>query len=170
MLIPAFVKLLETIPAAVLVVVPRHSERFARSTQGARSAGLRTQLYSENAICSEQTQCFVVDTIGQLLAFYACSDIAYVGGSMGQHGGHNALEPASLGKPVLMGPNMDNARDIASQLLRCGAARQVSNQDDFLRAVKDILTDKALCEGMGAAGRQLVEQNKGDPWLNPECR
>ena len=160
-ILPAFTELLKTLPDALLVLVPRYPERFTRATQLARAAGLSTQLRSEGEICSAHTQCFVIDSIGELMRYYACADVAFVGGSMGEQGGHNALEPAALGKPVLLGPNMDNAREIATQLLHCNAARRVTNQREFLQAAEQLLTDGALRDHMGQAGRDLVEKNKG---------
>ncbi len=95
------------------------------------------------------------------MTYYACGDVAYVGGSMGDQGGHNPLEPAALGKPVLLGPNMENAKEIATQLLKCNAARAVTNQQDFREAAETILNDGALRDSMGQAGRDLVKRNKG---------
>jgi 3-deoxy-D-manno-octulosonic-acid transferase len=80
---------------------------------------------------------------------------------MGDQGGHNPLEPAALGKPVLFGPNMDNAREIATKLVHCKAAMHVSSQHEFQLAVEKILTDGELRDHMGQAGRHLVEANKG---------
>jgi len=159
--IPAFVELLKTLPDALLILVPRYPERFTRTTQLARAAGLQTEVYSEGEACTEEARCFVVDTIGELMTYYACADVAFVGGSMGEQGGHNALEPAALGKPVLFGPNMDNAKEIASHLLQCKAARLVNNQRDFQQTAEQILTDGVLRDSMGQAGRSLVEKNKG---------
>jgi 3-deoxy-D-manno-octulosonic-acid transferase len=159
--IPAFVELLKTLPNALLILVPRYPERFARATQIAKNAGLETELRSQGETCSRHAQCFVIDSIGELMSYYACADVAFVGGSMGEQGGHNALEPAALGKPVLLGPNMDNAREIASQLLHCNAARRVNNQQEFRRTAKLILTDGNLRDDMGQAARHLVEKNKG---------
>ena len=95
------------------------------------------------------------------MSYYACADVAYVGGSMGEQGGHNALEPAALGKPVLMGPNMENAQEIASQLLHSNAAEQVTNQQEFRQLAEKILTDGVLRDRMGQAGRNLLEKNRG---------
>jgi 3-deoxy-D-manno-octulosonic-acid transferase len=159
--IPAFVELLQSLPDALLILVPRHPERFARTIQQARAAGLRTELRSQGESCSEAAQCFVIDSIGELMTYYACGDVAFVGGSMGEQGGHNALEPAALGKPVLLGPNMDNAREIATQLLQCKAAQRVNNQQDFRQTAEKILVDGALRASMGQAGRELVEKNRG---------
>jgi 3-deoxy-D-manno-octulosonic-acid transferase len=144
-----------------LILVPRHPERFARAAQAARDAGLRTELRSQGEVCSGQAQCFVIDSIGELMTYYACGDVAFVGGSIGDQGGHNALEPAALGKPVLLGPNMDNAREVAEQLVECGAARTVNGTQDFLVEAEQILTDGILRDSMGQAGRKLVDKNKG---------
>ena len=159
--IPAFIELLKSLPDALLILVPRHPERFTRTIQQAKAAGLRTELRSQGESCSEAAQCFVIDSIGELMTYYACGDVAFVGGSMGEQGGHNALEPAALGKPVLLGPNMDNAREIASQLLQCKAASRVNDQQDFCQMAEKILLDGTLRDSMGQAGQALVEKNRG---------
>ena len=159
--IPAFVALLSTLPDALLILVPRYPERFTRATLLARTAGLQTELRSQGEACSTQAQCFVIDSIGELMNYYACADLVFVGGSFGNQGGHNPLEPAALGKPVLLGPNMENAKEIAAQLLHRNAARRVTNQQDFRQTVQQILTDGVLRDKMGQAGRRLVEENRG---------
>lgn len=159
--LPAFVELLKSLPDALLILVPRHPERFGRSIQLSKAAGLRTELRSHGETCSTQAQCFVIDSIGELMTYYACSDVAFIGGSMGEQGGHNALEPAALGIPVLLGPNMDNAREIAAQLLECNAARRVNDRQEFQKTAENILTDGVLRDRMGQAGRALVEKNRG---------
>ena len=108
-----------------------------------------------------QAQGFVIDTIGELMTYYACADLAFVGGSMGEQGGHNPLEPAALGKPVLLGPNMVNAREIASQLIQSNAARLVNDRQEFRTIAEEIMTDGVLRDRMGQAGRELVGKNKG---------
>lgn len=159
--IPAFTELLKTLPDALLILVPRYPERFSRAAQLAKAAGLNTQLRSHGEACTRQTQCFLIDTIGELMVYYACADVAFVGGSFGDQGGHNPLEPAALGKPVLLGPNMENAREIADQLLHCKAAMRVDDQQEFLRFAGQVLSDGVLRDRMGQAGRNLVQQNKG---------
>ncbi|NOR20946.1 MAG: 3-deoxy-D-manno-octulosonic acid transferase [Xanthomonadales bacterium] len=160
-LIPAFVDLLKTVPNALLILVPRHPERFERTAELAKTGGLRTELRSQGESCSEQAQCFVIDAMGELMTYYACGDIAYVGGSMGEQGGHNALEPAALGKPVLFGPNMENAKEIAAGLIESNAAFFVTNQEQLRETAKKLLEDGELRDNMGQAGRSLVEENKG---------
>jgi len=159
--IPAFMELLKTIPDALLILAPRYPERFARAAQLARAAGLQTELRSQGEACSAQSQCFLIDSIGELMTYYACADAAFVGGSFGDQGGHNPLEPAALGKPVLLGPKMDNASEITAQLLHCQAALQVGGQQDFQQAAEKILSDGVLRDSMGQAGSSLVQRNRG---------
>lgn len=159
--IPVFVELLKTFPDALLILAPRYPERFSRAAQLAKAAGLGTELRSHGEACTGEAQCFVIDTIGELMIYYACADVAFVGGSFGDQGGHNPLEPAALGKPVLLGPHMENAREIAQQLLHCEAARRVGDQPEFLRAAQQVLSDGVLRDNMGQAGKNLVQQNRG---------
>jgi len=159
--IPAFVELLGSFPDALLILVPRYPERFARATFLAKTAGLATELRSNGEACTRQAQCFVIDTLGELMIYYACADVAFVGGSFGDQGGHNPLEPAALGKPVLLGPNMENASEIAAQLIECNAAMRVGDRAGFLRAAKQVLSDGVLRDRMGQAGLGLVRQNRG---------
>jgi len=160
-IIPAFTELLENLPDALLILVPRHPERFGHVAQAANAAGLRVQLLSQGAICSGEIQCFVVDAMGELIKYYACADIAFVGGSIGHQGGHNPLEPAALGKPVIVGPNMANASEITTKLLESGAAMQIRNRQEFRDAAEKLLVDGNKRDRMGQAGLSLIEKNKG---------
>jgi len=150
-ILPAFTGLLKIIPDALLILVPRHPERFSSAAQAARAAGLKVEMYSENEACSEQAQCFVI----------ACADATFVGGSMGEQGGHNVLEPAALGKPVMVGPNTANSKDIVAELIDCGAAVRVSDQQGFQASAEDLLGDGVMRDQMGRAGLALVERNRG---------
>jgi len=160
-ILPAFTGLLKIIPDALLILVPRHPERFSSAAQAARAAGLKVEMYSENEACSEQAQCFVIDTMGELMTYYACADATFVGGSMGEQGGHNVLEPAALGKPVMVGPNTANSKDIVAELIACGAAVRVSDQQGFQASAEDLLGDGVMRDQMGRAGLALVERNRG---------
>ena len=106
-------------------------------------------------------QVVLVDTTGDLASLYAAADVAFVGGSLVAIGGHNLLEPASFGLPVLTGPSYFNARDIARLLLIQGAALQVGNARELAAAVAQLLADPALRQRMGATGRHVVESNRG---------
>jgi len=160
-ILPAFTGLLESMPDALLILVPRRPERFARTAQAARAAGLRVEMYSEGETCTELAQCFVINAMGKLMAYYACADATFVGGSMGEQGGHNTLEPAALGKPVMVGPNTANAKEIVDELIDCGAAVRISNLQGFQASAEALLGDRLLRDRMGQAGLALIEKNKG---------
>ena len=157
----AFKIIREAVPDCLLVLVPRHPERFERAAQHARSRGLNVVLHSANPICSADDQCYVVDTMGELLQFYAACDVAFVGGSFDRTGGHNVLEPAALGKPVLVGPNTFTFEEITSQLLASGGALRVMDADELARQVIRLLGDEATCSQMGQAGLALVKSGQG---------
>jgi 3-deoxy-D-manno-octulosonic-acid transferase len=102
-----------------------------------------------------------VDTLGELLAFYAAADVAFVGGTLVPIGGHNLLEPASLGLPVLAGPNNFNSADIARLLIECGAVRIVQDAAGLAGIIDELLANPALRRNMGASGRKAIEDNRG---------
>ncbi len=107
------------------------------------------------------TEVFIGDSMGELPVVYAAADIAFVGGSLVQVGGHNLLEPAALGKPVLSGPYTYNAEDIARLLQDAGAARIVTDADELGEAVINLLGDSGECQRIGALGRAVVDSNRG---------
>lgn len=160
-LIEAFKRLLPSFPDALLVLVPRHPERFARTAQLAQQAGLSVSLRSTGLSCPGDTQCFVVDSMGELQQFYATCDVAFVGGSLEAVGGHNVLEPAALAKPVLFGPHTANFADITQQLLDCGGAVRVADTEELEGAVRRLFTEPELRDRMGRAGQDLVRSGQG---------
>ncbi len=159
--IPAFCKLLENLPEALLILVPRYPERFNRAAQLAKSFGLLVELHSADNGCSDQVQCLVVDTMGELMACYAAADTVFVGGSFGAEGGHNPLEPAVLGKPILVGPKVENSKELVALLVACNAALLVTNQQDFYKNLQTLMHDHELRNRMGQSGQNLVKKNKG---------
>jgi 3-deoxy-D-manno-octulosonic-acid transferase len=150
-------------PAALLVLAPRHPPRFAEVAQLLQGSGVRFQRRSALADGGVDADCEVLllDTLGELLDFYAAADVAFVGGSLVPIGGHNLLEPAALGMPILTGPNNFNGADIARLLIARGAARVVHNAGELAAGVGDLLADPAQRERMGAAGRASVDGNRG---------
>jgi 3-deoxy-D-manno-octulosonic-acid transferase len=103
----------------------------------------------------------LVDSVGELAAFYASADVAFVGGSLVPVGGHNLLEPAALGLPVLTGPYQSNGQDIARLLLQQGAALQVADAQQLAAALTRLLADPAERQRIGDIGRRIVESNRG---------
>ena len=157
----AFLGVLGSFPKALLVLAPRHTERFEPAARRACAAGLAVQLYSENKACDAATQCLVVDAMGALMRFYAACDVAFVGGSLDKTGGHNVLEPAALSVPVLVGPHTFNFADITAQLLASGGAQCVDDAAGLERAATRLLGDANLRQQMGAAGMALVGSGQG---------
>ena len=157
----AFGRLLADYPDALLVLVPRHPERFGRAAQAARVAGLRVSLRSEHAVCPPETQCYVIDAMGELLRYYAACDVAFVGGSLEPVGGHNVLEPAALAKPVIVGPHTFNFADITRQLLEAGAAIQVQDGEGFGDAVRSLFSEPEARDRMGRSGHELFLSGQG---------
>jgi len=157
----AFQGVLSAFPRALLVLVPRHPERFEPAAQLAVTAGLRVHRYSEGLNCPSSTQCFLVDAMGELLRFYAACDIAFVGGSFDKVGGHNIIEPAVLSVPVLIGPHTFNFEDITAQMLSCGGALRVRDAEELEVATLRLLGDEALRSEMGEAGLSLVRSGQG---------
>jgi 3-deoxy-D-manno-octulosonic-acid transferase len=160
-LFEAFLKLLQRHPQALLVLAPRHPERFGRVAQDARDIGLVTALRSEGAVPPRDAQCLVVDTMGELPRYYAAADVTFVGGTIAPVGGHNVLEPAALGKPILLGPELHHVEEIARQLLESGAAQSVTGRRDIETAVEALFTDAARRDRMGQAGLRLVREGRG---------
>ena len=160
-LVEAFRSILGAFPTALLVLVPRHPERFGRAAQLARTAGLTVSMRSDGASCPRTTQCFVIDTMGELLRYYAACDVALVGGTFDPIGGHNLLEPAALSKPVLVGPHTFNVKDITQQLLDVHAAIRVEDRRDLETAVRRLFSEPELRDSMGLAGSKLVESGQG---------
>jgi 3-deoxy-D-manno-octulosonic-acid transferase len=151
----------KTLDDCLLVLVPRHPRRFAAVAALCRQRGYRSVLRSERLVCEPDTAVFIGDSMGELLTFYAAADVAFVGGSLVDAGGHNMLEPAALGLPVLTGPHVDNFSAVCELLLTAGACRQVSNTTELKDTVQSWLLDASERHRIGEKGREAVDQNRG---------
>jgi len=160
-ILDAFKVVMKKIPSVLLVLVPRHPERFSSVVSLCEKAGLNVVRRTESKNCDNSTQVFVGDTLGELMQFYAASDVAFVGGSLVQTGGHNILEPAALGKPVITGPYMFNFNEINETMLETGALQQVENADQLATTVIDLLSNADKRQQQGKLGQQHVEKNRG---------
>ena len=160
-LLQAFRGLLPSFPEALLLLAPRQPERFARAAQLARDAGLRVALRSAGLEAATGKQCLLIDSMGELPTFYAACDVAFVGGSLEPHGGHNVLEAAALARPVLVGPHTFNFEDITRCLVDAGAAWRVTDAAELESALRRLLADTALRAQMGVAGRNQIESGQG---------
>ena len=150
-------------PRALLVMAPRHPNRFGDVAAQMVSRGVRFVRRSQTPVAGalEEAEVLLLDTLGELLDFYAAADVAFVGGSLVPIGGHNLLEPAALGLPILTGPNNSNGEAAARQLIANGAAEIVQGPQDLGEKVAKLFAQPDTRERMGAAGRAFVEVNKG---------
>jgi 3-deoxy-D-manno-octulosonic-acid transferase len=151
----------EAFPGMLLVIVPRHPERFATVTALSQAAGFRTVRRSDGVPCSGADEVFILDTIGELRTFYAASDVAFVGGSLVPVGGHNVLEPAMVGLPIVFGPHVDNFRTICTGLAEAGGAIAADGAPAVSAALERLLSDRELRTGMGERGQAYVLRNRG---------
>jgi 3-deoxy-D-manno-octulosonic-acid transferase len=151
----------KTHPNALLVVAPRHTTQFAEFSSWLEKRNVRFVKRSHGAACGPETEVLLVDSLGELLDFYAGADVAFVGGTLVPVGGHNLLEPAALGLPVLAGPHNFNGLDIARLLVGRGAAEVVTDGAALGARVSALLSDPAARTRMGEAGRASVEENRG---------
>lgn len=147
-------------PQALLVWAPRHPERFRPVAQRLREAGMTVACRSEQAWPTRQ-QAFVVDTLGELARFYACADVAFVGGSLQPVGGHNLLEPAATRTAILTGPHLHNFADIARRLREADGLRIVPSAPELGTALLDLLGDPALRQRMAGNAHRLLEEGRG---------
>jgi 3-deoxy-D-manno-octulosonic-acid transferase len=161
LILDVFSEIRRTINTCLLVLVPRHPERFAAVAELCRRRGYRIVLRSERLACEADTTIFIGDSMGELLMFYAAADVAFVGGSLVDAGGHNMLEPAALGKPVVTGPHVSNFSGVCQLLLAAGACRQVKNAAELRETVERWLQDSGERTRIGENGRDAVEQNRG---------
>lgn len=154
-------QLLSNHPQALLILVPRHPERFASVYESAVRDGFVAVRRSTGEAVGADTQVLVGDTMGELLFLYALADIAFVGGSLVPNGGHNLLEPAALGKPVLSGPHLFNFLEISAQLRAAGALREVQDAAQLAQAVSELWGDPGGTQAMRDAGLGVLKANQG---------
>lgn len=165
LLLEAYRKLLLTRAGggARLLLAPRHPERAEEVEALVKESGFSPQRIArlgdkEN---SDAQAIFILDTIGSLIYFYSAADIVFVGGSLIKKGGHNILEPASLGKPIVFGPHMFNFRDIAALFLEHKAALMVQDQQDLETELERLMHDTGGAAALVDKARELFKENQG---------
>lgn len=148
-------------PDALLILVPRHPERFDSVFELCQQQGFASVRRSTDAPVTEATSVLVGDTMGELLFLYALADIAFVGGSLVPNGGHNLLEPAALDKPVLSGPHLFNFLEIAAMLRNAGALEEVSDSAGLAAVVQRLIEQPEQAHQMADAGLGVMKANQG---------
>jgi 3-deoxy-D-manno-octulosonic-acid transferase len=149
------------LPGALLLLVPRHPERFNGVAEQLERRGARFRRRSRGEVPAPDDTLYLVDSLGELPMFYAAADVAFVGGSLVPIGGHNLLEPAALALPVLAGPHNFNAQDIAELLAEVGALQMVADAGELAAAVTTLLGDESLRRERGECARRVVAENGG---------
>ena len=158
----AFAAARRSAPGAVLIIAPRHPERFAEARRLAAGRGFavlrRTEL---EAAAAPAADVVILDTIGELARLFRLATVVFVGGSLVPAGGHNPIEPAAFGKAIVFGPHMENFADIAGLFVARGAAWQLGSPDELDGALGALLSDAGRRASLGAAARALVDDQRG---------
>lgn len=153
--------LLAHFPGALLLWAPRHPERFRAVESACRAAGLIVMTRTVHGLPRHGSQCFIINTFGELLQFYATADLAFVGGSLQAIGGHNVLEAAALGVPCVVGPHTFNFAEVTEHLLAAGGAVRIADAASLAEVVIALLADRPRRERMAEAARALVAGGRG---------
>jgi 3-deoxy-D-manno-octulosonic-acid transferase len=151
----------QKIPELLLVIVPRHPERFADVKKQCEQLMLAVVMRTAGDRVFTETDVYLVDTMGELKMLYAASDVAFVGGSMVPRGGHNILEAAAVGVPVMFGPYMVNFKEIARGVLSHKAAIQCQNKDELINSIVALYEQPVYRNALAEKGMEFVRQNQG---------
>lgn len=148
-------------PFALLVIVPRHPQRFDEVAALIERRGIRYQRRSREEPVAPDTRVVLGDSMGEMFAYYAACDVAFVGGSLLPFGGQNLIEACAAGKPVLFGPHTYNFAEAAESAIAAGAALRVADADELMRKAQRLLTDAGAAARMGESGRAFSKAHQG---------
>jgi 3-deoxy-D-manno-octulosonic-acid transferase len=161
-ILSVYKQLKQEFPSLLLILVPRHPERFDPVARKVQRRNLQYVRRTEQVMNLEaDVDVYLGDTMGELSLMYASSDLAFVGGSLEPLGGQNILEPCALGVPVLFGPHMFNFPDISRWAVKEGAGKMVQNSHDLAEVAGELLRNPNLRDEMGSRGLQLIEAHRG---------
>lgn len=162
LILTAFERLRESFGDAILILAPRHPERFEEVRQLVVKKGFAVARRTELTVDEDPSvDVIVLNTIGELTRLFQIATVVFVGGSLVSAGGHNILEPAVFGKPVVFGPHMQNFAEIAALFIARDAAWQVSSASELGVAFKTLIGDPNRCAALGTRARALVDENRG---------
>jgi 3-deoxy-D-manno-octulosonic-acid transferase len=145
----------------LLVLVPRHPQRFDEVTRLATERGFAVQRRSEHSAVAASTRVLIGDSMGEMFAFYASVDVAFIGGSLLDFGSQNLIEAAACGTPILIGPSTRNFAEAAHEAVACGAALAIRDTDDLVYQVNTLLSNADRRQRMSAAGSAFAERHRG---------
>ena len=154
-------QVLKQIPDALLIVVPRHPERFEKVATAITKEGFKMRRRTDTIDCTGEIEVFLGNTMGELMLFFSTSDVAFIGGSLIASGGHNLLEPAALGVPTFFGPHMFNFSEVSRLILEAKGGKQIADAKALEGGIIEFLSDSSLRAEYGERSMQVVEKNKG---------
>lgn len=160
LLLVALLPLLRRHPDWRVLIVPRHAHRFGAVWRLMERSPLAAARLSDGEVPAG-SRLLLGDLMGELIALYGLADVAFLGGSLVPHGGHNPIEPAWHGLPLFSGPHLNNFADVAERFVAAGALEVVANADELARAMERVLEDDDLWQQRGDAAREVVEVNRG---------
>ncbi len=161
LLLKVFAALRQSFPDLLLILVPRHPDRAEAILKMVYQSGFEAVLRTHSIEPGPETVVYLVDTLGELLTFYSAADLAFVGGSFVPIGGHNVLEPAAIGIPMIVGPHMHNTLDSMAVLQQTAALVQVQDESALMAAVATWLGDPVRRKEAGAEGKKVVAHHRG---------
>ena len=145
----------------LVIIVPRHPQRFDEVAALLMQQGIRFQRRSDNCVIDDNTEVVLGDSMGEMFAYYAACDVAFIGGSLLPFGGQNLLEACALGKPVIIGPHTFNFDQASQMAIASGAAVRVQNSDELAQSIQDLFTDTVRTAEMSQAGLRFVSSHRG---------
>ena len=154
-------QVLEQLPEALLILVPRHPQRFDQVARLCTGEGWEIARRSLQQPVATQTQIYLADTMGEMPLLFQAADVAFMGGSLVPVGGHNLLEPASLGKPTLIGPHYFNFSDVTRQLHDKNGCRIIADSHELALSLQELLQNESLSQQMGMQAFDVVHANQG---------
>ena len=160
-ILDVFLKLRKSFPGLILIIAPRDIDRAGEVEKLASNKGLSAVLRKKLPHERKPCDVLIFDTLGELERIYGIAQVSFVGGSLEPIGGHNLLEPASFGKPVLFGPHTHNFVQMSQLIVETGGGRRVADGKALFVTMKEILSDPKISESMGQRAREFVELNKG---------
>lgn len=160
-LFDALTMLTKTIPDLLVIIAPRHPERFGSVADLLSKRAIKFCRHRDSRVVDNEVKVFLLDVMGELTSYYAASDVAFVGGSLLPFGGHNTLEPAGLGVPILVGPHTYNFAEINIKLTNAGALTTVTNAATLEDVITTLNSDSNLRDSMGRAGQAVFCNNRG---------
>jgi 3-deoxy-D-manno-octulosonic-acid transferase len=161
LVLDAHAQVMHALPDALLVIVPRHPERFDRVSSLCEKRGYNVVRRSAHRACADDVDIYIGDSMGELDLFYAASDVAFIGGSLVDVGGHNPLEAAAMGRALVQGNHTFNFVEITRMLREAGAVREVHDSEELATVVCDLLRDANWRSEAGERAKAVVERNRG---------